>query len=184
MARQLGRCHFSIVEELAGGRLASQWTETDHGLKISIALGPEDHPDDGHDVTLELLLCLGQALWTKLNHNQRKAWWLLLDWDICGGIAGEIDEEALKQKDCSSRGVTAPAATGIAVTDSRVTDRPAIGTLRYDTGGNIISAGRYRDANICHFDPAPRCARPARRSIASSRNAHDAFRRADLRQDW
>jgi hypothetical protein len=94
----IGRCHISIVEELAGGRLASQWTETDHSLEISIALGPEDHPDDGHDVTLELLLCLGQALWTKLNDNQRKAWWLLLHWEICGGIAGEIDEEALKQK--------------------------------------------------------------------------------------
>jgi hypothetical protein len=73
MARQLGRCHISIVDELAGGRLFSQWTETDHGLEISIALGPEDHRDERHDVTLELLLCLGQAFWTKLNHNQRKA---------------------------------------------------------------------------------------------------------------
>jgi hypothetical protein len=78
--------------------LASQWTQTDHGLEISIAPGPEDRPDDGHDVTLELLLCLGQALWTKLNHSQRKAYWLLLDAEIGAGVDGEIDEVALKQK--------------------------------------------------------------------------------------
>ena len=78
--------------------MASQWTETDNGLEISIAAVPEDGPDDGHDVTLELLLCFGQALWTKLNHSQRKAWWLLLDGEIGAGVAGEIDEDALKQK--------------------------------------------------------------------------------------
>jgi hypothetical protein len=98
MARLLGRCHISIVKELGGGRLASQWTETDHDLEISIATVPEDGPDDGHNITLELLLCLGQALWTKLNHSQRKAWWLLLDCEIGAGVSGEIDEEALKQK--------------------------------------------------------------------------------------
>jgi hypothetical protein len=47
---------------------------------------------------LELLVCLGQALWERLNHSQRKAYWLLLDSEISAGIPGEIDEEALKQK--------------------------------------------------------------------------------------
>jgi hypothetical protein len=47
---------------------------------------------------LELLVCLGQALWERLNHSQRSAYWLLLDSEISAGIPGEIDEEALKQK--------------------------------------------------------------------------------------
>ena len=98
MACQLGRCHISVVEKLGAGRLASQWTETGHRLEITIAAGPEEHPHDQHDVTLELLLCLGQALWTKLNHSQRKSYWLLLDAEIGAGVAGEIDEVALKQK--------------------------------------------------------------------------------------
>jgi hypothetical protein len=98
MACQLGRCHISVVEKLGGGRLASQWTDTDLGLEITIAAGPEECPHDQHDVTLDLLLCLGQALWTKLNHNQYKAYWLFLDAEIGAGVPGEIDEVALKQK--------------------------------------------------------------------------------------
>jgi len=98
MARRLGRCHISFVEKLRGGRLASQWTETDHGLEISIAAGPKECPHDEHDVTLELLLCLGQALWTRINQDQQKAYWLLLDGEIGAGVPGEIDEAALKQK--------------------------------------------------------------------------------------
>ena len=47
---------------------------------------------------MELLLCLGQALWSKLSYNQRKAYWLLVDEEINAGITGEIDEDALEQK--------------------------------------------------------------------------------------
>jgi hypothetical protein len=53
---------------------------------------------DGHDIALELLVCVGQALWEKLSQSQRKAYWLLLDDEISAGVPGEIDEEALKQK--------------------------------------------------------------------------------------
>jgi hypothetical protein len=98
IVRQLGRCQILIVEKLGRGRLASQWSETEQGLEISIAAGPHECPHDEHDVTLELLLCFGQALWTKLNHGQRKAYWLLLDREIGAGVTGEIDEDALQQK--------------------------------------------------------------------------------------
>jgi len=98
MARELAPCHISILEKLGSGRLASQWIETDRELDISIAAGPTDRPHDEHEVTLELLLCLGQALWTRLDHSRRKAFWLLIDGEIGAGVAGEIDERALKQK--------------------------------------------------------------------------------------
>ena len=98
MARRTGPCRISIVETLENGRLVSQWTETESGFEISVAAGSKESPDDAHDVALELLSCLGQVLWTKLNQTERKAWWLLLDREIAAGVAGEIDEAALKQK--------------------------------------------------------------------------------------
>ena len=94
MARQLGRCRVFVVEDLGNPSVASRWTATDLELEISLAAaGREDH-----DIALELLLCLGQALWEKLSDSQRKDYWLLLDDEISAGTPGEIDEDALKQK--------------------------------------------------------------------------------------
>jgi len=94
MARQLGRCQAFVVEDLGGPSVASRWTATDLGLEISLATaGREDH-----DIALELLLCLGQALWEKLSDSQLNSYWLLLDDEIGAGTPGEIDEDALKQK--------------------------------------------------------------------------------------
>ena len=83
-----------MAGDLGSAKVASRWTETDSGLEISLAAGGRND----HDVTLELLLCLGQALWSRLSHSQRKAYWLLLDGEIGAAISGEIDEDALKQK--------------------------------------------------------------------------------------
>jgi hypothetical protein len=94
MARQFGRCEVSLVEHLGSPSIASRWTLTDAGTEISLAMTERD----GHDIALELLVCLGQALWEKLSQSQRKAYWLLLDDEIRAGVPGEIDEEALKQK--------------------------------------------------------------------------------------
>jgi hypothetical protein len=94
MARQLGGCRILLVEELANPRLASEWTEADGLLEISIATAARGE----HDVAMEVLLCLGQALWTKLDSAQRKAYWLLLDRETGAGVTGEIDEHGLKQK--------------------------------------------------------------------------------------
>lgn len=94
MARQLGRCRVSVVEDLGRPSVASRWTATDLELKISLATAGRE----GHDIALELLVCLGKALWEKLNYSQHKAYWLLLDDEISAGTPGEIDEDALKQK--------------------------------------------------------------------------------------
>src|SRR5260370_4670087 len=94
MARQLGRCEVSLVEHLGSPSIASRWTLTDTGMEVSLAMVA----GDGHDIALELLVCVGQALWEKLSQSQRKAYWLLLDDEISAGVPGEIDEEALKQK--------------------------------------------------------------------------------------
>jgi hypothetical protein len=47
---------------------------------------------------MELLICLGQALWQRLTSEQSRAHWLLLDSEFLAGVKGEIDEEALKEK--------------------------------------------------------------------------------------
>jgi hypothetical protein len=94
MAHQLGSCRVSLVSSLGGPDLASQWTATDRGVEVSLAAADRDE----HDIAMEMLLCLGQALWERLPHNQRKAYWLLLDTEIRAGITGEIDEEALREK--------------------------------------------------------------------------------------
>jgi hypothetical protein len=94
MIRQLGRCRVSLVEHIGSPSVVSQWTVKDARIEISLAMAARD----GHDLALELLVCLGQALWERLNYTQRKAYWLLLNDEIDAGIPGEIDEEALQQK--------------------------------------------------------------------------------------
>jgi hypothetical protein len=64
MARRLGHCQISL--EIADPSIASQWTETEAGLEVSvITAGSEDH-----DIAMELLLCLGQVLWEKLSNAE------------------------------------------------------------------------------------------------------------------
>jgi len=94
MAREVGRCRVSLVESLGRPSVASRWTATGAGLEISLATAGREE----HDIVLELLVCVGQALWMKLSHPQARAYWLLLDQEIAAGIPGEIDEDALKQK--------------------------------------------------------------------------------------
>jgi hypothetical protein len=89
--------------------VASQWTARDRELEISLAAAGREE----HDITLELLLCLGQALWSKLSPSQRKTYWLLMlliNEEISAGIPGEIDEDALKQKRLLLAGRTSAAS--------------------------------------------------------------------------
>lgn len=94
MARQIGFCRIALVVALGGPNVASQWTASGRELRISISSSGRGE----HDVAMELLLCLGQALWQKLNPGQLKAYWLLLDSELLAGISGEIDEDALREK--------------------------------------------------------------------------------------
>ena len=93
LARRLGACRISLPGEVAAG-VASRWTMTDGGLEVSVTTeGIEDH-----DIAMELLLCLGQALWEKLSDAELRAYWILLSDEIGAGIEGEIDEQALDEK--------------------------------------------------------------------------------------
>jgi len=94
MARQIGACRIAIVDKLGRAAVASRWSETEGGLEVSLAAAGRE----GHDMALELLVCLGQALWNRLNRSQRNRFWLLLDEEIAAGVSGEIDEDALRQK--------------------------------------------------------------------------------------
>jgi len=82
---------YSVMLE-PGAPFDSQWSETDGGLTIRVALR------DPHDTALELLLCLGQALWARLTVDESRAFWRLLDAEIRQGVPGEIDEDALAEK--------------------------------------------------------------------------------------
>jgi hypothetical protein len=94
MARRLGHCRISLENE--DPTIASQWTETEAGLEVSVmTAGSEDH-----DIAMELLVCLGQALWERLSDEELREYWLVLDQEIRAGISGEIDEQALEEKRC------------------------------------------------------------------------------------
>jgi hypothetical protein len=92
MARRLGFCHVSVRDDLGGPTVVSRWAASGRELEIEIATAGRE----GHDVALDLLLCVGQALWTKLTVRQQKAYWLLLDAELRAGTPGEIDEDALR----------------------------------------------------------------------------------------
>jgi hypothetical protein len=92
MAGRLGHCRISL--EIADPTVASQWTETEAGLEVSVITAESED----HDIAMELLLCLGQALWEKLSDGEIREYWLVLDQEIRAGISGEIDEQALEEK--------------------------------------------------------------------------------------
>src|ERR1017187_8721330 len=93
LARRLGSCRISLPAEVASD-VASRWTTANGRLEVSVTpAGIEEH-----DVAMELLLCLGQRLWERLEDGELRAYWMLLCDEISMGIEGEIDEQALEEK--------------------------------------------------------------------------------------
>lgn len=93
MVRRLGSCRISLSAEPETD-VASRWTATDSGLEVSVTTtGVDDH-----DVAMELLLCIGQALWDRLSEAELRAYWMLLWNEVSVGIDGEIDEQAFEEK--------------------------------------------------------------------------------------
>jgi hypothetical protein len=64
------------------------------GLEVSVSTAE----CEAHDVAMELLTCLGQALWEKQSDEDLRAYWMLLNDEISARIEGEIDEQALEEK--------------------------------------------------------------------------------------
>jgi hypothetical protein len=94
LAARLKSCRISLPTLLMNPALASQWVTTKDGLEIELA----SEGIDGHDLALELLLCLGQALWEAALPDERKAYLKLLRAEIEAGVPGEIDQESLREK--------------------------------------------------------------------------------------
>lgn len=93
LARRLGSCRIFLPAELAAG-VASRWTAADDGLVVQVSTAESE----AHDVAMELLLCLGQALWEKLTDEEVRAYWEILCQEVGAGVEAEIDEQALEEK--------------------------------------------------------------------------------------
>jgi len=93
LAARLGRCRLTLLPKFDDPARMSQWTSTGSSLEISAAAAGE-----GHDVALEVLTCLGQALWERLSKVEESGYWRLLDAEILANIGGEMDEQALDAK--------------------------------------------------------------------------------------
>ncbi len=97
MAKRIGNCRIILTARLerpGGAELSSRWS--DAGAKLEIVVAANDVSP--HDVAIEILLCLGQALWEKTTAAEREAYWKMLGAEIEAGAAGEIDEAALREK--------------------------------------------------------------------------------------
>jgi hypothetical protein len=86
--------HLSAGAVTRGEGIVSRWTETDD--KVEIAVSAEGL--EPHDAALELLVCLGQALWEGATPAEYTAWLELLRAEVEAGVRGEIDDHALRSK--------------------------------------------------------------------------------------
>jgi hypothetical protein len=93
MARRLGRCRFLLLP-LADSEVTSRWAESGLDLDVTVTTSGLE----GHDIAMELLLCLGQALWGRMTAEEVRAYWSLLDQELTEAVTGEIDEQALEEK--------------------------------------------------------------------------------------
>jgi hypothetical protein len=95
MAVRLGSCRLSLPLRLGSPDLSSQWSETEAGLEIAVARA-EMAP---HDIAMEFLICLGETLWERAAAPELASYLKLLQSEIDAGVTGEIDEEALHEKE-------------------------------------------------------------------------------------
>jgi hypothetical protein len=94
IARRLPLCVFLLVPSLEEEDIVSRWTETENRLELTVST----EGVDPHDVALELLVCLGQALWERATPAERTGWLQLLGTEVEAGVTGEIDEDGLRAK--------------------------------------------------------------------------------------
>lgn len=104
MARRLGHCRIKFVPQFDDPERTSQWSDTEHGVDVHVATSDAEQ----HDIALELLVCVGQALWDRLFQIERESFWRLLDAEIREGVDGEIDEEAVSAKRIMMANTAAP----------------------------------------------------------------------------
>ncbi len=94
IAARIGVCEIELSPCLASRELTSQWTERNRGIHVAISI----ENAEPHDVALEFLYCLGQALWESSFEDERAAWLEVLREEFEAGVQGEIDEYAFEEK--------------------------------------------------------------------------------------
>ncbi len=92
LASRLGAVAFEL--RASEEEIASRWHWVSAGLHVE--LNPNETTP--HDCALELLTCMGQALWNSAAAEERRAWLTLLRDEIEAKVEGEIDEPALREK--------------------------------------------------------------------------------------
>src|SRR5712692_9341518 len=92
LAQQLGPVRFAV--RASDEDVASCWRWGEASVEVEV----NESETSPHDCALELLTCLGQALWHSESAGERRAWLELLREEIEAGVEGEIDEPALKEK--------------------------------------------------------------------------------------
>ena len=92
LARRLGAVQFDL--RASEEEVASRWRWGKTGVEVEV----NPNETSPHDCALELLTCLGQALWNSASAEERRAWLKLLREEIEAEVEGEIDERALREK--------------------------------------------------------------------------------------
>src|SRR5260370_17145770 len=92
LARRLGAVQFDL--RASEEEVASRWRWGKSGVELEV----NPNETSPHDCALELLTCLGQALWNSASLEERRAWLKLLREEIEAEVEGEIDERALREK--------------------------------------------------------------------------------------
>jgi hypothetical protein len=94
IARRLKQCEVFLAAEVDRKDIASHWTSDQGRLKIRVATADVEP----HDVALELLVCIGQALWSVISSVMHDAWRAMLCTELEEQVCGEIDQDALDAK--------------------------------------------------------------------------------------
>jgi hypothetical protein len=104
IADRLGRCRVSLPSSMDEDETASRWTASEDMIEIAVATSGVEP----HDVAMELLVCVGQALWDVIRPGRCDAWRELLCTELAEQVGGEIDEQARDAKRAllASRSVT------------------------------------------------------------------------------
>jgi hypothetical protein len=87
-------CRISLRPRFPKAETSSQWFAASDELTLEVA----SEGIDGHELAIEILLCLGHALWEAAPAPARQAYLKLLGEEVEAGVAGEIDDESLEKK--------------------------------------------------------------------------------------
>jgi len=92
LAQRLGPVRFAV--RATDEDVASRWRRGEAGVEVEV----NESETSPHDCALEVLTCLGQALWHSESAGEQRAWLELLREEIEAGVESDIDEQALREK--------------------------------------------------------------------------------------